>query len=609
MPRVVICYSHSDKKYLDELLIHLKTLKILGALDYWSDQEISTGERWRETIEGKFKAGQIALVLGSPAFFASDVITKVELPIVLDGARREGLQIIYLPVRYTNSHSLAEIKEYQSAQPLDSPLEDLSPRQRGRVYAKICEQIATTSPAEILSQWERLGSPSGGGVAEPALSAAQDCIEPSTIGALFEGRISLGESSKIVGHLIGTPSRRQCGACLERMTSRFLDVADRSDPEIAAAIAVRDGTLRPSADVLSEIIGGEVAGGGDNAVAPLIIASFALRFEPDTPGFLSYAVLAAEKSDAGDEPFARTMAHSWLARVRSIRGEFFLASREIQAARSVVSQLKGPRRKLAQAFLLHQSADRHWRLREFEKARPEYERSIRYYYDLKLASTARSVAFGLAISFMAAGQFDESREVLRGIFKGSSDKLLVISALQLLTGEVLPGLAREGRPQLAERALILRAVIGEDKSSEPSIRGRNYWSLGRLAWSLGAREIAVSFYQEASALFASMAPSAGLYENALIKLDAIEAMHGFLPVEDLSDLALQAAATFRALGADNPRLLALSLAQKFYSQSEAVVQFNQARAVLGLAERRRLLRAARQRAAPHSMPPNVLAWY
>lgn len=609
MPKAVICYSHNDRKYFDELLTHLKPLKVLELLDYWSDRGISTGERWQETIEKELKNAQVAILLGSPSFFASDFITKIELPIVLDAARREGLQVVYVPVRHTTNHSLAEIKEYQAAQPLDSPLQGLSPVDRDRVYVKLCDQIIAAAPIERSRQWEKNDSLSETSATD-SNSVEQGCLESSTINAFVEGRLSREELSTIVGHLIGTPSSRHCGCCLERVASRFLDVADRSDPEIAAAIAVRDGTLRTSADFFSEILGSEIAGLSDNnAVVPVITASFALRFEPEAPRFLSYASLAAEKADSEAEPFTQAIARSWLARVRSIRGEFFEASREIEAAQSAVLRLKGRRKTLARAFSLHQSADRHWRLREFEKARHDYERSIRLYYGLNLPCTAQSVEFGLAISFMAGGQFSEAREVLERIFKGSRDKMLIISALQMLTGEVLPGLAREGKPWLAERALILKTLIGEDKRPETAIRGRNYWSCGRLAWALGAIEIAFAFFREASALFASMAPDAGLYEDALIKLDIIEAMHESSSPDDLSNLALQAATTFSALGADNPKLLALSLSKNFYSRGEAMTQFDQARGILGLAEKRRLLRAARQTATLHGMPPNTLAWY
>lgn len=49
--KVFISYSHKDKKFLDELLLHLKPLERARLISKWSDKQIAPGSQWCDEIK------------------------------------------------------------------------------------------------------------------------------------------------------------------------------------------------------------------------------------------------------------------------------------------------------------------------------------------------------------------------------------------------------------------------------------------------------------------------------------------------------------------------------------------------------------------------------
>ena len=85
-PNVFISYSHSDREYLDRLLVHLKPLEKDGRIDLWVDTRLRAGDRWKKEIEKALNRANVAVLLVSADFLASDFITDNELPPLLKNA-------------------------------------------------------------------------------------------------------------------------------------------------------------------------------------------------------------------------------------------------------------------------------------------------------------------------------------------------------------------------------------------------------------------------------------------------------------------------------------------------------------------------------------------
>ena len=92
--KIFISYSHSDRVWLDRLNIHLKPLKRNGLVESWDDTQIKAGDKWMKEIENKLESCNVAILLISADFLASDFIVNNELPPLLQKAEYNGLKVI-----------------------------------------------------------------------------------------------------------------------------------------------------------------------------------------------------------------------------------------------------------------------------------------------------------------------------------------------------------------------------------------------------------------------------------------------------------------------------------------------------------------------------------
>ncbi len=109
--RIFVSYSHQDARWLKRLQVHLKPLAREGTVDVWDDTRIAAGSRWREEIAGAIAAADVAILLVSADFLASDFIANEELPPLLAAEQARGLvvmPVIVSPCRFTKTSSLAQ---------------------------------------------------------------------------------------------------------------------------------------------------------------------------------------------------------------------------------------------------------------------------------------------------------------------------------------------------------------------------------------------------------------------------------------------------------------------------------------------------------------------
>lgn len=140
-PKVFISYSHKDSDALERLKVHLTPQERAGLVDRWDDTRIQSGQDWNVEIKRALDAANIAVLIVSADFLASDYIHKNELPPLLDAAEKEGLivmSVILKPCRFTQTASLAQ---YQSVNPPDRPWSALNAHEREMLWLKVTEDI------------------------------------------------------------------------------------------------------------------------------------------------------------------------------------------------------------------------------------------------------------------------------------------------------------------------------------------------------------------------------------------------------------------------------------------------------------------------------------
>ena len=138
---VFVSYARKDKKWLDRLMVHLKPLERAGKIIAWADTCIHAGEDWRTEVETALENAQVAILLVSADFLASDFIAKNELPPLLTAAKTKGLIIIPIIVKPCLYEKISALASLQSINPPSKPLIRLREVDRENYFVKLSIQI------------------------------------------------------------------------------------------------------------------------------------------------------------------------------------------------------------------------------------------------------------------------------------------------------------------------------------------------------------------------------------------------------------------------------------------------------------------------------------
>jgi len=139
--KIFICYSHSDREWLNEIKIHLEPLKNEFEIDPWEDTRIKPGSKWKKKILTAIDDCDIAILLVSHYFLASKFITTNELPPLLQGAEEKGkiiLSVIISPCLFNENTSLSQ---YQAINSPGKTIIELGKGKQQRVFLDLAKTI------------------------------------------------------------------------------------------------------------------------------------------------------------------------------------------------------------------------------------------------------------------------------------------------------------------------------------------------------------------------------------------------------------------------------------------------------------------------------------
>ena len=139
--RVFVSYSHMDKAWLEKLKIMYKPLPWGKDATVWDDTLIQPGGEWEKAIGDSLAAAEVAVLLVSPNFLASDFIREKELPRILDAARRKQILVLWVLLA-ASFYEAVGLQIYQAAHDIKRPLETLGRAQRNKALFEICENIS-----------------------------------------------------------------------------------------------------------------------------------------------------------------------------------------------------------------------------------------------------------------------------------------------------------------------------------------------------------------------------------------------------------------------------------------------------------------------------------
>jgi hypothetical protein len=142
--RVFISYSHQDEHWLHLLQTHIKPFVRDGTIDAWADTQICPGAKWKEEILTALNSAEVAVLLVTPNFLASDFIAQHELRPLSQSAERGGVIILWVAVS-ASSYGVTEIAEYRAANDPLRPLDSLNPAELNKSLVRIAENIVAAS--------------------------------------------------------------------------------------------------------------------------------------------------------------------------------------------------------------------------------------------------------------------------------------------------------------------------------------------------------------------------------------------------------------------------------------------------------------------------------
>jgi len=137
---------------VDRLAVHLRTLA--PALSVWSDAAIKPGDSWQTEIEKAISVADVAILLLSADYLASDFIADQELPFLTESALRGKTLVVPIVVSPFYLPPNNPLWQFQWVN-RDKPLNALPTHEQDEVFrevARVIERWLTHPPAKATQQ-------------------------------------------------------------------------------------------------------------------------------------------------------------------------------------------------------------------------------------------------------------------------------------------------------------------------------------------------------------------------------------------------------------------------------------------------------------------------
>jgi len=136
---IFFSYCREDHRWLDELKASLAGLGTEVRLNLWDDSRISPAAEWHREIDEALSTAAAAVLLLSPDFFASEFISKYELPPLLAAARRGELKLFPVIVSPCTDDQITAV--FQAVNDPARPIATAPDAERQLVWKRLLEQV------------------------------------------------------------------------------------------------------------------------------------------------------------------------------------------------------------------------------------------------------------------------------------------------------------------------------------------------------------------------------------------------------------------------------------------------------------------------------------
>jgi hypothetical protein len=143
-PKVFLSYSHSDRQWADRLLIHLRA--IADKVEVWSDSQLKVGASWHDEIARAISTADVAILLVSAEYLASDFIARQELPALLESSERGRTLILPVMLSPAILDPTSQLLRYQFLNDPHRPISALKRNEQDRVFMEVARAIQQRVP-------------------------------------------------------------------------------------------------------------------------------------------------------------------------------------------------------------------------------------------------------------------------------------------------------------------------------------------------------------------------------------------------------------------------------------------------------------------------------
>lgn len=143
-PRIFLSYSHSDRQWADRLLIHLRA--IADTVEVWSDSQIAIGEKWSDAIRKATSTADVAILLVSADYLASEFIARGELPALLESSAQGRTLILPVMLSAAFIDPTSPLLKIQFVNDPHRPLSELKRSEQDKVLVEVARAIHERLP-------------------------------------------------------------------------------------------------------------------------------------------------------------------------------------------------------------------------------------------------------------------------------------------------------------------------------------------------------------------------------------------------------------------------------------------------------------------------------
>ena len=148
---VFLSYSHKDRKWVNELSTFLAPWLRDRRVEYWDDSRIVLGANWQTDIEHAIDSATVAVPLVTANYLASRFVMEVELPLLIERARKSQLRLAWVAVTHSAVEATA-LWNFQAANDPSRPLDTLDKPRRSQVMSDVARQIADAATIGTLAR-------------------------------------------------------------------------------------------------------------------------------------------------------------------------------------------------------------------------------------------------------------------------------------------------------------------------------------------------------------------------------------------------------------------------------------------------------------------------